>query len=88
MVLLIIDDLDRCAADRVVRLLEAIHTLLRERAAPRRFPVWRQPAKFGVLVLANGAWIRAAFPYGRSMMTLAGREPRPPSQVVLSAIGT
>ena len=64
MVLLIIDDLDRCAADRVVRLLEAIHTLLRERAAPRRFPVWRQPAKFGVLVLANGAWIRAAFRSG------------------------
>jgi WD40 repeat protein len=61
MVLLIIDDLDRCAADRVVRLLETIHTLLRERAAPRRFPTWRQPAKFGVLVLANGAWIRAAF---------------------------
>jgi WD40 repeat protein len=64
MVLLIIDDLDRCAADRVVRLLEAIHTLLRERAAPRRFPVWRRPAKFGVLVLANGAWIRAAFRSG------------------------
>jgi WD40 repeat protein len=64
MVLLIIDDLDRCAADRVVRLLEAIHTLLRERAAPRRFPVWRQPAKFGVLVLANGAWIRASFRSG------------------------
>jgi len=64
MVLLIIDDLDRCAADRVVRLLEAVHTLLRERAAPRRFPVWRQPAKFGVLVLANGAWIRAAFRSG------------------------
>jgi hypothetical protein len=61
MVLLIIDDLDRCAADRVVRLLEAIHTLLRERSAPRRFPAWRQPAKFGVLVLANGEWIRAAF---------------------------
>jgi WD40 repeat protein len=64
MVLLIIDDLDRCAPDRVVRLLEAIHTLLRERAAPRRFPMLRQPAKFGVLVLGNGAWIRAAFRSG------------------------
>lgn len=61
MVLLIIDDLDRCDGTRVVRLLETVHTVLRERAAPRRLTRWRAPAPFAVLVVANGAWIRDAF---------------------------
>ena len=61
MVLLIIDDIDRCAADRVVRLLEAVHTVLRERNAPRFWPRLRQPAPFGVIVLASGRWVRDAF---------------------------
>lgn len=61
MVLLIIDDLDRCASDRVVRLLETVHTLLRERAAPKRLRRWREPAPFGVIVCVSGAWIRDAF---------------------------
>lgn len=61
MVLLVIDDLDRCDGERVVRLLETIHTVLRERSTPRWGRTWRTPAPFGVLVLANGAWIRDSF---------------------------
>jgi hypothetical protein len=61
MVLLVIDDLDRCTGERVVRLLETVHTMLRERVGPRRLRRWREPAPFAVIVLASGAWIRAAF---------------------------
>ena len=61
MVLLIIDDLDRCDADRVVRLLETVHTVLRERSAPRFWRRWRRPAPLGVIVLASGRWVRDAF---------------------------
>lgn len=61
MVLLVVDDLDRCDAERVVRLLETIHTLMRGRVAPHHLKRWRNPAPLGVVVLGNGAWIRAAF---------------------------
>ena len=56
-----IDDLDRCAADRVVKLLETVHTLLRESGGARFFPRWRAPAPLIVLVLADGRWVRTAF---------------------------
>jgi hypothetical protein len=61
MLLLVIDDLDRCEASRVVRLLETVHTMLREQGALTRLAGWRAPARLGVLVLASGAWIRDAF---------------------------
>ena len=61
MVLLVIDDLDRCNSDRVVRLLETVHTVLRERSAPRWLRRWRKPARFAVIVSASGHWVRDAF---------------------------
>jgi WD40 repeat protein len=61
MLLLVIDDLDRCDGERVVRLLETIHTMLRERSAPQRLRRWRDPAPFAVIVSASGRWIRDAF---------------------------
>jgi len=61
MLLLVIDDLDRCNGDRVVALLETLQTLLRERAAPRRLRRWRRPAPLGVIVPASGRWVRDAF---------------------------
>ncbi len=60
-VLLVIDDLDRCSAERVVKLLETVHTLLREPAQPRLLSRWRCPAPLIVLVLADGRWVRTAF---------------------------
>jgi len=60
-VLLIVDDLDRCAAERVVRLMETIHTLLRKPAKPLRLGLWRAQAPLIVLVLADGRWVRASF---------------------------
>jgi hypothetical protein len=60
-VLLIVDDLDRCSAPRVVRLIETIHTLLRKPTTPVRMRRWREPAPLIVLVLADGRWVRAAF---------------------------
>ncbi|MGH4014444.1 MAG: P-loop NTPase fold protein [Pseudonocardiaceae bacterium] len=60
-ILLVIDDLDRCSAERVVKLLETVHTLLREPAGTRLLPHWRRPASLIVLVLADGRWVRAAF---------------------------
>ncbi|HEU5157177.1 MAG TPA: P-loop NTPase fold protein [Streptosporangiaceae bacterium] len=59
-ILLVIDDLDRCPPDRVVKLLETVHTILRQppaRGRPRR----REPARLFVLVLADGHWVRQAF---------------------------
>jgi WD40 repeat protein len=58
--LLVIDDLDRCPAERVVKILETVHTILRQppaRSRPRR----REPARLFVLVLADGRWVRQAF---------------------------
>lgn len=60
-VILVIDDLDRCTADRAVKLLETIHTLLRPRTPARVLRRWRVPAPLVVLVLADGRWIRVAF---------------------------
>jgi hypothetical protein len=60
-ILVIIDDLDRCAADRVVRLMETVHTLLREPASTTTLPRWRSPAALVVLVVGDGRWIRQAF---------------------------
>ena len=60
-ILLVIDDLDRCSAERVVKLMETVHTLLREPAETRLLPRWRQPAPLIVLALADGRWVRAAF---------------------------
>ena len=59
-VLLVIDNLDRCAAERVVGVLEAVHTLLHAPAAPRALRRWRAPAPLAVLVAADGRWLRAA----------------------------
>lgn len=59
-ILLVIDDLDRCPAERVVKILETVHTILRHppaRSRPRR----REPARLFVLVLADGRWVRQAF---------------------------
>lgn len=60
-VLLVIDDLDRCSAERVVKLMETVHTLLREPAETRLLRGWRRPAPLIVLVLADGRWVRTAF---------------------------
>ena len=62
MVLLVIDDLDRCNSDRVVRLLETVHTVLRERSAPRWLRRWREPARFAVIVSASGHWVQNLSP--------------------------
>jgi hypothetical protein len=59
--LLVIDDLDRCPAERVVKLLETVHTLLRERPDVRFFPRWRRAATLVVLVLGDGRWVRCSF---------------------------
>jgi hypothetical protein len=59
--LLVIDDLDRCPAERVVKLLETVHTLLRERPDVRVFPRWRCAAALVVLVLGDGRWVRCSF---------------------------
>jgi WD40 repeat protein len=59
--ILVIDDLDRCTADRTVRLLETVHTLLRQRESPQLLARWRAPAPLIVLVLADGRWVRTAF---------------------------
>ncbi|MDX6390070.1 MAG: hypothetical protein QOJ73_1133 [Streptosporangiaceae bacterium] len=59
-ILLVIDDLDRCPAERVVKILETVHTILRHppaRSRSRRL----EPARLFVLVLADGRWIRQAF---------------------------
>ncbi|HEY6424680.1 MAG TPA: P-loop NTPase fold protein [Pseudonocardiaceae bacterium] len=60
-ILLVIDDLDRCSSERVVKLMETVHTLLREPAEPRLLPGWRRPAPLIVLALADGRWVRTAF---------------------------
>ncbi|MGL5824923.1 MAG: P-loop NTPase fold protein [Nocardioides sp.] len=60
-VLLVIDDLDRCPAERVVRLLETVHTLMREPDRARVLTRWRRPAALLVLIAADGRWVRQAF---------------------------
>lgn len=60
-ILLVIDDLDRCPPERVVRLLETVHTVLRHDKEPKLFKEWRKPAPLIVLVLADGRWVRSAF---------------------------
>ncbi|HET8683701.1 MAG TPA: P-loop NTPase fold protein [Micromonosporaceae bacterium] len=59
--LLLLDDLDRCTADRVVKLLETVHTLLREPSRLRVLARRRAPAPLVVVVLADGRWVRKAF---------------------------
>jgi WD40 repeat protein len=59
-ILLVIDDLDRCPAERVVKILETVHTILRHPLA-RSMPRRREPARLFVLVLADGRWVRQAF---------------------------
>lgn len=59
-ILLVIDDLDRCPAERVVKILETVHTVLRQpqdRSRSRR----RKRARLFVLVLADSHWVRQAF---------------------------
>ena len=61
-VVVVIDDLDRCDSGRVVGLLEAVHTLLREPVrVGRTGPGWRTPARLVVLILADGRWVRRSF---------------------------
>ena len=60
-ILLVIDDLDRCPAERVVKLLETVHTILRQPPAPSSRRSRPQPACLFVLVLADGRWVRQAF---------------------------
>lgn len=60
-IVLAIDDVDRCRADRVVALIETVHTLLREPARTRLFPRWRTPAELVVLALVEGRWVRCSF---------------------------
>jgi hypothetical protein len=45
----------------VVKLLETVHTLLRERPDVRIFPEWRCAATLIVLVLGDGRWVRRSF---------------------------
>jgi hypothetical protein len=59
-VMLVVDHLDRCPADHVVAVLEAVHTLFRQPASPRLWRRWRAPAPLVVLVPADGRWLRAA----------------------------
>ena len=56
--LLVIDDLDRCTSERVVRLLESVHTLLK---TPEASSTRSSRARLMVLLLADGRWIRKAF---------------------------
>ncbi len=61
-VVVVIDDLDRCGSARVVKLLEAVHTLLREPvSAGRSGSRWRTPARLIILILADGRWVRTSF---------------------------
>jgi KAP-like P-loop domain-containing protein len=60
-ILLVIDDLDRCPAERVVKILETTHTILRHPPGRNRLPRRREPARLFVLVLADGRWVRQAF---------------------------
>jgi hypothetical protein len=72
--LLVIDDLDRCPAERVVKLLETVHTLLRERPDVQVFPAWRKAAPFVVLVLGDGRWIRRSFETGYETFQTLGSD--------------
>jgi hypothetical protein len=60
-ILLVIDDLDRCPAERVVKILETVHTILRHPPARSQFRRHRELARLFVLVLADGRWVRQAF---------------------------
>jgi hypothetical protein len=58
----LIDDLDRCRANRVTKLIETVHTLLRYNATPTGIASRaRCPAPLGILVIGDGRWIRQAF---------------------------
>jgi WD40 repeat protein len=59
--LLVVDELDRCEADRVAQLLRSVHTLMRAPARTSFLSCWRSPAPLLVLVLADGEWLRIAF---------------------------
>lgn len=58
---LVIDDLDRCSSERVVSVLESVHTLLREPITTRAATRLRSPGDLLVLVLADGRWLRRSF---------------------------
>ena len=60
-ILLVIDDLDRCPAERVVKILETVHTILRHPPARSQSHRHRELARLFVLVLADGRWVRQAF---------------------------
>jgi len=59
--LLVVDELDRCEAERVVQLMRSVHTLMRAPAHPGLVGRWSSPAPLLVLVLADGDWLRSAF---------------------------
>jgi hypothetical protein len=60
--MVLIDDLDRCRANRVTKLIETVHTLLRHNAAPTGIASRRRtPAPLAIVVIGDGRWIRQAF---------------------------
>ena len=62
-ILVVVDEVDRCTAEEVVQLLEAIQTVARSEVPVPHAP-WRQPVSLAFLVLGDGRWIRTAFEHG------------------------
>jgi hypothetical protein len=60
-VVLVVDDLDRCSAEKTVSYLETIHTMLRVDARPRWATRWRAPSPLVVIAVADARWVRDAF---------------------------
>jgi len=67
-VLILIDDLDRCNEQYVVTFLDAVQTLVRD--APRD-----NQGAVGIVVAADGAWLRKAYETTYSSFTDAIEEP-------------
>ena len=74
--LLVVDELDRCEADRVAQLLRSVHTLMRAPARTRFLSHWRSPAPLLILVLADGEWLRVAFTEAYKQFSDADRPTR------------
>lgn len=59
--LLVVDDLDRCPASRVVGLIETVHTLLRFDPITADDHVSGSIGALGVIVSGEGRWLRRSF---------------------------